>query len=81
MPKYFTHNMIDKSARTPKLFSMSIRSNFRCLRHLLIISLPTHRLVDIDIGDDIAPDFVDQSSGKAPDETWLELEEEADTEG
>ena len=37
--------------------------------------------VDIDIGDDIAPDFVDQSSGKAWDETWLELEEEADTEG
>ena len=37
--------------------------------------------VDIDIGDDISPDFVDQSSGKAWDETWLELEEEADTEG
>ena len=75
--------MIDKSARTPKLFSMSIRSNFRCLRHLLVISLPTHRLqvVDIDIGDDIAPDFVDQSSGKVPDETWLELEVETDTEG
>jgi len=37
--------------------------------------------VDIDIGDDIAPDFVYGSSGKAWDETWLELEEEADMEG
>ena len=37
--------------------------------------------VGIDIGDDIAPDFGDQSSGKAWDETWLELEDEADTEG
>ena len=36
--------------------------------------------IDIDIGDDIAPDFVDQSSGKAWDEIWLELEE-ADMEG
>ena len=37
--------------------------------------------IDISIGDDIAPNFVDQSSAKAWDETWLEVEEEADTEG
>jgi hypothetical protein len=37
--------------------------------------------IDISIGDDIAPNFVDQSSAKAWDETWLEAEEEADTEG
>ena len=37
--------------------------------------------IDISIGDDIAPNFVDQSSAKAWDETWLEVEEEADMEG
>ena len=31
--------------------------------------------------DDIAPNFVDQSSAKAWDEIWLEVEEEADMEG
>ena len=37
--------------------------------------------IGISIGDDIAPNFVDQSSAKAWDETWLEVEEEVDTEG
>ena len=37
--------------------------------------------IDISIGDDIAPNFVDQSSAKAWDETWLEVEEEVDMEG
>ena len=37
--------------------------------------------IDISIEYDIAPNFVDQSSAKAWDETWLEVEEEADMEG
>ena len=36
--------------------------------------------IDISIADNIAPNCVDQSSAKAWDETWLEVEGEADME-